>query len=120
MPEPTSTIADELASPPVAAAEPRPPRARPRWPGILSFVFGLLTVAGLVAGIVLATSDLFDVATFAAWAAIAASGLAVVLGLAGVLGRLGRGFAAAGLALGIIANPYVLTTALDLIGGLWA
>jgi hypothetical protein len=120
VPELTSTIADELASPPVAAAEPRPPRARPRWPGILSFVFGLLTVAGLVGGIVLATSDLFELATWVAWTAIGASALASVLGLVGVIGRLGRGFAAAGLALGIIANPYVLTTALDLIGGLWA
>jgi hypothetical protein len=115
-----STTADELASPPVVAPEPRPARKRPTWPGILSFVFGLLTIAGLVTGIVLATSDVFDLATLAAWAGIWASGLAILLGLVGLIGRFGRGWAAAGLALGIIANPSVLTSALDLIGGLWA
>lgn len=107
---------------PVEPVEPaaKPPRSRPRWPGILSFGLALLTVAGLVTGIVLATSDLYLAATYVAWGAIGAGVLAVLLGLAGLIGRFGRGWAVAGLILGVIANPYVLTTALDLIGGLWA
>jgi uncharacterized membrane protein YcjF (UPF0283 family) len=112
------TVAESLAAPP--PVEPVVKRPRPRWPGILSFVFALLAVAGLAAGIVLATSDLFLVATYTAWAAIAASGLAVLLGLIAVIGRLGRGIGTAGLVLGIVANPYLLTIALDRIGGLWA
>ena len=72
------TVAESLAAPP--PVEPVVKRARPRWPGILSFVFALLAVAGLAAGIVLATSDLFLVATYTAWGAIAASGLAVLSG----------------------------------------
>ncbi len=118
MTEPTSTVADSLAAPP--PAPPVVPRRRPRWPGILSFVFALLAVAGVVAGIVLATSDVFLIATYTAWGAIGASGLAVLLGLIAVIGRFGRGIGTAGLVLGIIANPYLLTIALDRIGDLWA
>lgn len=95
-------------------------RPRPRWPGILSFVLSLLAVGGVAAGIVLATSDQFVAATYTAWGAIGASGLAVVLGLIAVIGKLGRGWGTAGLVLGVVANPYLLTIALDRIGGLWA
>jgi hypothetical protein len=101
-------------------ARPRRARTRPRWPGILSFVLALATVAGVATGIALATSDLYLAATYTAWGAIGASGLAVVLGLVGIIGRLGSGWAVAGLILGVLANPLVLTAALDLIGGLWA
>ena len=80
----------------------------------------LLTVAGLVTGIVLATSDLYLAATYTAWAAIGASVLAVLAALVALFGRFGSGWAAAGLIIGVIANPLVLTMALDLIGGLWA
>ncbi len=118
MTEPTPTVADALAAPP--PVERVATRARPRWPGVLSFVLALLVVAGLAAGIILATSDLFLAATYVAWATIAASVLAVVLGLVAVIGKLGRGFGAAGLVLGVLANPYLLTIALDRIGGLWA
>ena len=118
MTEPTPTVAESLAAPP--PVEPVVTRARPRWPGILSFVLALLAVAGLAAGIVLATSDQFLAATYTAWGAIGASGLAVVLGLIAVIGRLGRGWGTAGVVLGVVANPYLLTIALDRIGGLWA
>jgi hypothetical protein len=116
--EPTPTVADSLAAPP--PFEPVVPRRRPRWPGILSFVFALLAVAGVVGGIVLATSDLYLYATYTAWGAIGSSGLAVLLGLIAVIGWFGRGIGTAGLVLGVIANPYLLTIALDRIGGLWA
>ena len=107
---------------PVEAPPSRPRRVRthPRWPGILSFALALLTLAGLVTGIALATSDLFLAATVTAWAAIGASVLAVLAAIVALVGRFGSGWAAAGLILGVIANPLVLTMALDLIGGLWA
>ena len=118
MTEPTPTVAESLAAPPPVELVVK--RVRPRWPGILSFVSALLAVAGVAAGIVLATSDLFLAATYTAWGAIGASGLAVVVGLIGVIGRLGRSWGTAGVVLGVIANPYLLTIALDRIGGLWA
>jgi hypothetical protein len=94
--------------------------ARATWPGILSFALGLLTLAGLVTGIALATSDLYIAATVAAWAAIGAGGLGVLAAVVALIGRLGARWAVAGLLLSVLANPLVLTTALDLIGGLWA
>lgn len=118
MEEPTSTVADSLAAP--LPVEPVLRRSRPRWPGILSFVLSLLAVAGVAAGIVLATSDLFLAATDTAWGAIGASALAVILGLIAVIGKLGRGWGTTGVVLGVVANPYLLTIALDRIGGLWA
>ncbi len=119
MTEPTPTLADRLASPLVVVA-PERPRRRPRWPGILSLVLALITAAGVAAGIILATSDQFGLATNVAWGTAGASVLAVVLGLIGLIGRFGRGWAIAGIVLGIVANPLLLTKALDLIGGLWA
>ena len=87
---------------------------------MLSFGLGLLTLTGLVTGIALATSDLFLAATIAAWVAVGASILGVLAAVVSFIGRLGSGWAAAGLIFCVIANPLVLTTALDLIGGLWA
>ncbi len=103
-----------------AEVRPRRLRTRRRWPGVVSFVFAGGTFAGLVTGIVLATSDLFLAATYTAWAAIGASVLAVLAALVALIGRWGQGWAAAGLIVGVMANPLVLTMALDLIGGLWA
>lgn len=101
-------------------APPAAPRSRPRWPGILSLALGLLTVAGLATGIALATSDQYLAATSIAWATVGVGGLAVVVALIALIGRFGRGTAMAGLVLGVVANPVVLTPALDAIGGLWA
>jgi hypothetical protein len=100
--------------------EPVPTVRRPRWPGVLSLILALLATAGVAAGLVLATSDLFLYATYTAWGAIGASGLAVLLGLIAIIGRFGRGLGTAGVVLGVLANPYLLTIALDRIGGLWA
>lgn len=93
---------------------------RPRWPGIVAFGLAVATIAGLVTGLVLATSDLYLAATYSAWVGIGAGALAVVVGLVGVVGRFGSGWAAAGIIIGVVANPLVLTVALDVIGGLWA
>ena len=89
------------------------------WPGILSFTLAIATVVAVVVGIVLATSDLYLAATCTAWGAVAASALAIVAGIVAVAARSGRGWGAAGLVLGVVANPVVLTRTLGLIGGLW-
>jgi hypothetical protein len=92
----------------------------PRWPGILSFALAVLTVAGLVTGLVLVVQDRYLAATYAAWAATGVGAVAAVLGLIALVGRFGRGWAAAGLALAVVANPPVLTWVLGAIGRLWA
>jgi hypothetical protein len=93
--------------------------ARRAWPGILSFILAVATVVAVVVGIVLATSDLFAAATYTAWGAIGASVMAVIVGIVALIGRFGSGWGAAGVVLGVVANPLLLTKALDLIGGLW-
>ena len=101
------------------AAEAKPPRSRPTWPGILSFAFGIATLAGLITGIVLATSDQYLAATYAAWAACATGAIAALLGLLALALRRARGWAVAGILLGMVFNPPLLTAALGGIGGLW-
>jgi uncharacterized membrane protein len=95
-------------------------RVRPVWPGMVAFALGLATAGALVTGIVLATGDRFRDATWAAWAAVGISVLAVLFGLVAlILGR-DRAWAVAGVVLAILANPLVLTPSLDAIGSLWA
>jgi uncharacterized membrane protein YcjF (UPF0283 family) len=101
----------------VTAAPPE--RPRPRWPGILSFAFGLLTVAGLIAGLVLAIGNQFESATLAAVAAVATSVLAVLVGIVAIVARRGRGWGVAGLALGVVGDPVVLAFGIGAIGKLW-
>lgn len=116
MDQPTAVLAPVVLEP----AAPEAPRARPRWPGILSFGFALVTLAGLVTGLVLVTTDSFAAATWAAWIATGVSAAAVVLAIVALIGNLGRGWAVAALIVGVVANPPLLTRALDAIGGLWA
>ncbi|MEO8262716.1 MAG: hypothetical protein ABI566_09115 [Pseudolysinimonas sp.] len=96
-----------------------PPRTRPVWPGILSLAFGILTVAGLITGIVLATGDLYLAATYAAWAACGAAVLAVLMGVLALIVRRARAWAVAGIVLGVVACPPLLTAALGGIARLW-
>ena len=96
------------------------PVARPRWVGILSFALAVLTVAGLVTGLVLVVQDRYVAATYAAWIATGVGAVAVVLGVVPFAGRFGRGWAVAGVALAVVADPPVLTWMLGAIGRLWA
>jgi hypothetical protein len=82
-------------------------------------VLGLLTIAGLISGLVLAIGDQFGPATIAAVAAVGTSVLAVVLGIVAIVARFGRGWGVAGLVLGVVADPLVLTYGLGSIGRLW-
>jgi hypothetical protein len=87
---------------------------------MVAFALGLATTGALITGIVLATGDRFRDATWAAWAAVGISALAVLFGVVAlILGR-DRAWAVAGILLGVVANPLLLTPSLDLIGRLWA
>jgi hypothetical protein len=86
----------------------------------VALVLGLLTVVGLIIGVVLAAGHADEAATWMAYAAAAVSVLAVVLGIVAAIGGMGRGPAVAGVVLGVVANPLVLTPGLELIGGLWS
>jgi uncharacterized membrane protein len=117
-------MTDTLAAPGPTAetppTAPRRPRARPAWPAIVSFALGFATVGALITGIVLATSDRFEQATWAAYGAAGISVAGVLFGvLALVVGR-SRGWAVAGMLLALVANPLLLTPALAAIGGLWS
>jgi hypothetical protein len=79
----------------------------------------MLTVAGLIAGLVLVIGDQFESATIAAVAAVGTSVLAVVLGIVAIVARFGRGWGVAGLVIGVVADPVVLTFGLGSIGRLW-
>lgn len=90
------------------------------WPGILSFALAVLTLAGLITGIALATSDLFVPATYTAYAAAGLGAVAVLFGVLALVVKRARGWAVAGIVLALVANPLLLTPALTAIGGLWA
>ena len=95
-------------------------RGRTTLPGLLSFLFAVLTLAGLIAGIALASARAYEPATWAAYTAVGTSVVAVVLAIVALIGGYGRGWAIAGGVVGILANPLVLTPLLDAIGSTWA
>lgn len=92
------------------------PTRRPRWPGRTALALGILTPLAVTTGVVATGLDAFEVATVAAWAAIGASALAVLGGIAAAIGNWERGAAIGGVALGVLANPLVLTYGLDAAG----
>lgn len=93
--------------------------ARPvRWPGRVALALGILTPIAVVTGVVAVSYDAFAVATIAAWVGIGASALAVLGGLVAAIGNWERGAAIGGIALGLLANPLVLTYGLDAAGNI--
>jgi uncharacterized membrane protein YcjF (UPF0283 family) len=89
---------------------------RARWPGRTALALGILTLLGVGAGETAVAFDAFEVATVAAWAAIGTSALAVLGGVVAAIGNWERGAAIGGVALGVLANPLVLTYGLDAAG----
>lgn len=92
------------------------PKRRARWPGRTALALGILTPLAVATGVVATGFDAFEVATIAAWAAVGASALAVLGGIAAAIGNWERGAAIGGIALGVLANPLVLTYGLDAAG----
>lgn len=104
------------ASAPTVSAETLPRVVR--WPGRGALAASILTVVGVVVGLTAVTLDEFGVATFAAWAAIALSGVAVIGGLVATVGNWDRGAAIAAIIVGALANPLVLLYGLNAVAGL--
>ena len=96
-------------------SEFEPPR-RARWPGRAALALGILTLVGLGTGETAVAFDAFEVATIAAWSAIGTSVLAVFGGIVAAIANWERGAAIGGIALGVLANPLVLTYGLDAAG----
>lgn len=93
--------------------------ARPvRWPGRAALALGILTPIAVVTGVAAVSLDEFAVATIAAWVGIGASVLAVLGGIVAAIGNWERGAAIGGIALGLLANPLVLTYGLDAAGNI--
>ncbi len=89
---------------------PPPPRfaGLRRVPGMLSLALAVATaVLGGIA-VAVATGADFDTSTTLGWVAIGTSAGAVLVGVAAIVLRWGRGFGIAGVVLGILANPYLL------------
>jgi uncharacterized membrane protein YcjF (UPF0283 family) len=91
-------------------------KRRPRWPGRTALAAGILTLLGVGAGETAVAFDAFEIATLSAWAAIGTSALAVLGGVVAAIGNWERGAAIGGIALGVLANPLVLTYGLDAAG----
>jgi hypothetical protein len=86
-----------------------------RWPGRAALVAGILTVVAVVVGLTAVTLDAFGVATWAAWAAIGLSALAILGGIAATIGNWDRGAAIAAIVMGALANPLVLLYGLNAV-----
>jgi len=92
------------------------PRVRPRWPGRTALALGILTPVAVATGVAAAQLGAFEVATGAAWTGIGTSALAVLGGIVAIVGNWHRGAAIGGLAIGLLANPLVLTHGLGAVG----
>jgi len=105
-------------SAPVETAQPGPVPHEVRWPGRAALAAGILTVVAVVVALTAVTLDQFGVATYAAWAAIGLSALAVLGGVAATIGNWDRGAAIAAIIVGALANPLVLLYGLNAVAGL--
>lgn len=94
--------------------------SRPRvpWLGVLAIGLGLLAAVATGLGVGSAAGGAADGARWWAYAAIGCGILGVIAGVAAVATRRGRAAGVAGIALSLIANPWILTRLLDAVGPL--
>ena len=88
-----------------------------RWPGIVSGAFALAMLASTAIGIQLASRNQLVASSYAAYAAIAFSVVAIVFGLIAIAKRWGRGAGIAGTVVAVLGNPLVLLYGLSALGG---
>lgn len=88
-----------------------------RWPGIVSGVLALAMLASTALGIQLASRNELTLSTYAAYAAIAFSVAALLLGVIAIAKRWGRGAGIAGAVVAVLGNPLVLLYGLSALGG---
>lgn len=105
----------------VPAGRRSAPKDRPR-PGTALGVIAVLVAIGTVVivwiGINSAISGKFQLGTTLAYFAVGASIAAVLAGISAIVLDRGRGWGAVAIAIGLAANPLVLTRVLDWAGGL--
>jgi len=122
--QPVSSARPEQPAPPaqIDGLEPgmtivRRVRGPRRWPGILSGLLALAMLASTAIGIQLASRNQLVLSSYAAYAAIAFSVVALVFGLIAIAKRWGRGAGIAGAVVAVLGNPLVLLYGLSALGG---
>ena len=90
----------------------------PRSPAVGAAALGLAAVTAIahIIAVVVASANDFDLGTTLGYVAIGLSVLAVVLGALAVILDRGRRLGVASVALGLVANPYILLLLLRLVG----
>ena len=91
---------------------------RPRWPGSLAGGLAILMVLTWAIALACSLAGMFELGVGLSISAILLSVLAVVAGVVTVIGRWGRGWGIAAIAVGILLNPVVLLYGLTWIGAL--
>ena len=88
-------------------------------PSLGAAALGLAAVTAIVhiIAVVVSSANDFDLGTTLGYVAIGLSVLAVVLGALAVILDRGRRLGVASVALGLVANPYILLLLLQLVGG---
>ncbi|MCS0499733.1 hypothetical protein [Protaetiibacter mangrovi] len=91
---------------------------RPRWPGSVAGGIAILMVVTWAVALACSLAGLFELGVGLSLSAILLSVLAVAAGLVAVIGRWGRGWGIAAIAVGVLLNPIVLLYGLSWIGAL--
>ena len=91
----------------------------PRSPAVGAAALGFAAVTAIahIIAVVVSSANDFDLGTTLGYIAIGLSVLAVVLGALAVILDRGRRLGVASVALGLVANPYILLLLLRLVGG---
>jgi len=110
--------ADDAAAPESGLVDAPQHPHRPRWPGSLAGGLAILMVITWAVGLACALGGLLELAVGLSYSALLLSVLAVLAGLVAVVGRWGRGWGIAAIAVGVLLNPLVLLHVLTWIGAL--
>ena len=114
--EPELVVEDDDDLDAAVSAEDEP-RRRTRLVGIAAMVLALGTIGVHIAAVVVSSAGDFATGAQLGWVAIGLSALAVLVGvIAAIIGR-GRAWGIVAVLVAVLANPYVLLTALRLLSG---
>jgi hypothetical protein len=99
-------------------ADECPPPRRPRWPGALAGGLAILMVITWAIALACSLAGMLELGVGLSYSAILLSVMAVLAGLAALVGNWGRGWGIAAIAVGVLLNPVVLLHVLTWIGAL--
>lgn len=112
---PTAEVGGESGMGDAAPVRPTSPRRRFRSVGWLALAAAVIAGVLTGVGVGVAASGEFVTGATVAWAAIVVSGVAVVGGILAVIAGFGRMPGAFAIALGLLANPFLLTQLLGVL-----